>query len=317
MTDTSSQVRHDILRVRECITSGERAAIHRQSRRGHIVAIGRGTYVKATLWASMDERTRYLARIHAAATTLDPQAEFSHYSAIALWNLPLIGNWPHTAHIVSNQALGGRSTASVVRHTTGTSRNPATIDGLSVTPLAKTVLDIARTVAFDVAVVIADAALRRTTHPLDGLPVTNLSLSELYEELDLVPLRRGSAKARSVINFADARADRPGESLSRVNIHRARLLPPELQTGLQGRSGRTWFADFWWPEFNLIGEFDGRWKYTDPEFLRGRTPHEVLLDEKKREDDLRAAGYRFSRWGWETALSPSRLRSHLLAAGLR
>jgi hypothetical protein len=97
----------------------------------------------------------------------------------------------------------------------------------------------------------------------------------------------------------------------------ARLSPPELQVPLRGSSGRVWRVDFWWPAFNLIGEFDGKAKYTDQRYLRGRTPQEVLYDEKMREDDLRAAEHRFTRWPWEVAISMPRLRSHLIAAGLR
>lgn len=92
---------------------------------------------------------------------------------------------------------------------------------------------------------------------------------------------------------------------------------PVLQAEIVGASGRVWTVDFWWPGFNLVGEFDGKVEYSDPAFLRGRTPEQALLDEKDREDDIRAAGHRMSRWGWTTALSPGLLRAHLVAAGLR
>src|SRR5690606_5203667 len=132
--------------------------------------------------------------------------------------------------------------------------------------------------------------------------------TDLFEELRAVPLRRGSAKARAVVEFADGAADRPGESLSRVNMHALRLPMPLLQAETFGASGRRYFVDFWWPEFNLIGEFDGKAKYSDPVFLRGRTPEQALLDEKTREDDIRAADHRMTRWGWQVALAPARLR---------
>ena len=67
----------------------------------------------------------------------------------------------------------------------------------------------------------------------------------------------------------------------------------------------------------MIGEFDGDAKYTDPEFLRGRTPEQALLDEKLREDDLRAAGHGMCRWRWATAMSVHSLQAHLRAAGIR
>jgi hypothetical protein len=102
-----------------------------------------------------------------------------------------------------------------------------------------------------------------------------------------------------------------------VNIALAKLTPPELQAAVRGASGRVWHVDFWWPEFNLIGEFDGKAKYTDERYLRGRTSQEVLYEEKLREDDLRAAAHGFVRWPWEVAISMPRLRARLIAAGLR
>ncbi|HEU4849394.1 MAG TPA: hypothetical protein VFS93_03195 [Terrimesophilobacter sp.] len=140
---------------------------------------------------------------------------------------------------------------------------------------------------------------------------------DLLAELAGVPIHQGVAKARRAIEFADGRADRPGESMSRVSIQRAQLTTPCLQQPLYGLSGRMWTVDFWWPEFNVIGEFDGKWKYTDPAYMNGRTSQQVMLDEKDREDDLRAAGHGFARWDWAVAISPTALRTRLVAAGVR
>ena len=120
-----------------------------------------------------------------------------------------------------------------------------------------------------------------------------------------------------MIDFADPRADRPGESLSRVSILRTGLTGPDLQVHLRGASGRSYTVDFYWPEFDVIGEFDGRVKYTDPEFLRGGTAEQAVYDEKLREDDLRAVPHAFTRWKWSTALSPAALGALLRRAGVR
>lgn len=319
-TETDGRDSHlncEILLVRACVSAGDRAALVRRRHRGEVVSIARGSYADAAVWGALDRHAQYRLRVRAAAELLDSDTVFSHESAAALWRLPWLGQWPSRVHTAGATAAGGRSNTSVFHHTAGVAQAPEAIDGLRVTPLARTVIDIARTVNFGTAVVVADAALRRTAHPIGGIPNTLLTRATLMEELARVPLRHGSAKARAVINFADGRADRPGESISRVSMLQARLPAPLIQVRLRGQSGRTWIVDFWWPECNLIGEFDGRWKYSDPNFLLGRTPHEVLLDEKFREDDLRAAGHNFSRWDWGIAMSPSRLKSHLLAAGLR
>lgn len=184
------------------------------------------------------------------------------------------------------------------------------------TSLARTVVDLSRILPFASAVAIADAALRRTSHPVAGLPPSTLTREQLFETVRQLPSRQGTAKARRVIEFADGRADRPGESLSRAGMHLMGISVPDIQAPLRGASGRAYSVDFWWPEFNIIGEFDGREKYTNPEFLAGRSSAQAVIDEKAREDDLRAAGHGMSRWLWETAISPQRLRTHLVAAGV-
>lgn len=302
--------------VRAFTVQAERSAFYRRVGRGEFVCVTRGVYVKAGLWNAMDRHARHRTRIKAAAVDY-PEATFSHHSAAALWRLPWVGDWPRRVHVVAAPANGGRSTSGVFRHTTGDCADPAYIDGLAVTSLARTVVDVASVATFGQSVTVADAALRRTAHPLHGVPLTSLMREELLRALDRISLTHGAVKARAAIEFSNGLADRPGESMSRVSMLRAGLPAPELQVGIAGASGRIWPVDFWWPVFNLIGEFDGKWKYTDPEFLCGRTPHQVLLDEKAREDDLRAAGHGFSRWDWQVAISPARLRDTLRAAGLR
>jgi hypothetical protein len=75
-------------------------------------------------------------------------------------------------------------------------------------------------------------------------------------------------------------------------------------------------VDFYWPEFGIVGEADGDMKYLDPAFRAGRTAEQVVLDEKIREDRLRALGLTVVRWRWRTANDANALRSKLVSAGL-
>lgn len=279
--------------------------------------MSRGVYLDSHTWTTMDRHERYRARIAAVTTRLGADTVASHASAAALWRLPWLGTWPTKVHVVAEHSAGGRSDAEVFRHTTGIPGSHELVDGIRVTHLARTIADVARTVDFGTAVTIADAALRRSQHPLGSIPHSAPSRDDLLEQLAGLPLHQGVVKARRAIVFADGRADRPGESMSRVSIHRARLEAPQLQERMRGRSGRVWTVDFWWPRFNVIGEFDGKWKYTDPEFMAGRSGQQVLLDEKDREDDLRAANHGFVRWDWPIAVSSTALRARLVAAGVR
>ena len=67
---------------------------------------------------------------------------------------------------------------------------------------------------------------------------------------------------------------------------------PRLQAWIETDGRRLGRVDFLWPEHRTIGEFDGRLKYDDPA---------RLWDEKRREDSMRAIGYRFVRWTWADA----------------
>jgi hypothetical protein len=40
------------------------------------------------------------------------------------------------------------------------------------------------------------------------------------------------------------------------------------------------------------------------------------MEEKVREDRIRATGEGFSRWPWEVGVNPAALRSHLRRAGI-
>ena len=91
---------------------------------------------------------------------------------------------------------------------------------------------------------------------------------------------------------------------------------PELQARFELAGGREAHADFFWREHRHIGEFDGAGKYRDPALLQGRTPEQVLLDEKDREDELRREVAAFSRWRMPALRSPRALYDILTGAGL-
>lgn len=92
---------------------------------------------------------------------------------------------------------------------------------------------------------------------------------------------------------------------------------PEQQKHFIGLAGQHYDVDFYWKEIDSIGESDGRIKYEDPRYLRGRTPEQALWDEKQREDELRAQVSGFIRWPWDEAWRGTPLARRLERAGLR
>ncbi len=185
------------------------------------------------------------------------------------------------------------------------------IDGIRVTSLADTVAGLAVADRLETAVVAGDAALAGI--PL-GAAVVRLSPAELQSA---IPSRgRGCAIARFVAGFVDGRSASPGESLSRLAMHRAGVPEPVLQLPVRDRRG-VMFVDFAWPALGVVGEFDGVAEYVRDEFTRGRSAADVVIQEKIREDRLRALGWRVVRWGWNVARSVPAMRRTLREAGVR
>ena len=91
---------------------------------------------------------------------------------------------------------------------------------------------------------------------------------------------------------------------------------PVLQHAFYDSDGFIGRTDFFWPEYGVIGEFDGDAKYLDDDLLGDRTAREAVLAEKKREDRLRALGYTVVRWDWKAVTKPELLGQKLAAAGL-
>ncbi len=101
----------------------------------------------------------------------------------------------------------------------------------------------------------------------------------------------------------DGVRESPGESASWAYFLAHRLPLPTCQAELR-RPGGGFVArvDFRWEHARVVGEFDGRLKYKEPE---------DVYAEKRREDDLRAIGERVIRWGAADLTGPD------LAARLR
>jgi hypothetical protein len=157
-----------------------------------------------------------------------------------------------------------------------------------VTSAARTVVDVARTVPFEHAVVIADQALA----------CGDVDIEELRVALARAQGWSGAPAARRVIEFADGGSASVGESRSRVAIRRADLPAPVLQWKVRNRAGdHVGTVDFGWQPQRTVGEFDGLVKYG--RLLKpGQSAADVVVAEKIREDALRAENLTVVRWLW-------------------
>jgi hypothetical protein len=287
---------------------GERAALYREAARGRFVRVTRGAYLPAESWEQLDVEGRHRARMR-AIELLRPGTVFSHLSAALTWGLPVVGGDIAIPHSVSAVASGGRSMNGLRRHAVGVPDDIREIGGLLVTSPHATAVHVAAGYAPEVSVPLLDALLAR--------PDFDVSRAELAEAARVLPASEGPARGAWAVEFADASSGSPGESVSRVGIHRLGLPAPELQVRFDDASGFVGIVDFWWPDRSVIGEFDGIGKYLREAFTHGRDVAEVVLEEKHRENRLRALGPRVARWDWRVARNLEALRRRLSEAGLR
>jgi hypothetical protein len=302
--------RYRFLLASEAVSASERNRLNQLTAQGRLIRVARGVYLDP-LRSDPDPDVRFRDRVRARAL-IDPDAVFGHASAAALWRLPRIAAWPQRVDLVGDRASGGRSTSGARHHRVGRPAVTESIDGIRVTDLARTIADLATSESILDTLVAADRALAGIVL---GSSTIRLERRQLAAHQP-APGGRGASRFRFVLDFADGRAESPGETWSRLTISRAGLPAPRPQYRVDDAAGAM-FADFAWPDHGVLGEFDGVAKYVREEFRAGRSVAEVVIEEKRREDRLRAAGWRVARWGWDVARSVPGLRRLLMDAGVR
>jgi hypothetical protein len=280
---------------------------------GELVRLRRGLRFRRDEWGALTSTERYRAFVAAVAQSFPRRPVLSHYSAAALWGLPIIGPWPNEVHILVPHASGGRSDPGIRRHAIGVPEaDVVDIDGFLVTSVARTVLDLATTAPVMAAVAATDRALW-IPRAAGGRPlVTKAEIWQTWASREF----RGKQRARHLIEFAEDGAESPMESASRVNIALAGFAKPVLQHRIE-IDGRDYWGDFYWPEADAWGEVDGRVKYLDPDAPDPVVAAAAVYREKLREDAIRRRVKRFTRWDSSVAMSRTRLRQRLLELGLQ
>lgn len=280
---------------------------------GSELRVARGAYLPRDVWEASDARGRYLLRIRAVAETRRVPPVLSHWSAAAIHNLPVVGQWPAQVHLMVGKTSGGRSRNGVVKHNIRLDdRDVVVIDGMRVTSLARTIIDVTSLNHSLSAIAMVDRVLHFDVRSRTPALLRRAQLLHTWESM--LPFR-GHARSRDLIEFGETAAATPIESVSRFHMRLIGCPRPRLQTPFFDRQGFIGEPDFDWPDFAHIGESDGDLKYLDPDYRGGRTADQVVRDEKVREDRLRAVSRGFTRWRWAVALNPRALRDLLEDAG--
>ena len=274
----------------------------RLRRLGDLERLRRGAYLRADpTERSPEEHHRLL--IAATMPQLGPGAVVSHASAAVLEDLPVWREALSAVHLTRPRRGGGGRRTIVRRHTSPLEPHEVTeVDGWPVTALARTVVDLARSVPFEQGVAAADRALGRGLDPL--------ALQAALERESSWP---GIGLARRVAAFADGRAEAAREAVRRVVLAERGLLPSDLQLSVFNETQLIGRVDFAWPEHKTLAEFDGRVKYG--RLLKpGEDPGQAVWREKVREDLLRDLGWQVVRWIWADLDHPEVIAERLWRA---
>jgi predicted transcriptional regulator of viral defense system len=279
-----------LLRRADAVANGYTdAELARLVRRNSLLRLQRGTYAVTPARLPTDATVRHALMVAPTIAGLRSPSVVCSLSAAAIHGLPLWRLRLDRVHVLRRPPAAGNGSRRLRLHIARIDDDEVTlIDGVAVTNLTRTVVDVARTVPFESAVVMADHALRtRGTSTRD--------LENCLSRMGRVP---GSRAAARVIAFADPLSESVGESRSRVLIHRLALPVPDLQVRVLRPDGsEIGRCDFGWEPYRTVGEFDGRIKYgrlSRP----GEDAGDAVFREKRREDELRDHRWEVARWTW-------------------
>jgi hypothetical protein len=299
MTSSGILLRRDVVRA-----GYTDRYLARLVRAGALIRIRQGAYAVADRWKGLDARGRQLLLSQAVMLQYDDDVALSHGSAALAWGGPDHGLDLERVHL-THFGGGGRRSAGVVHHR-GVCRvgDVSRLGGHWITSPGRTLLDIAALHGVEAGVVVGDDFVHR------GLT----TLSELRRLATAMEFWPSTLTLRIVLDLIDGLSESVGETLFRLLFRKLGVPRPELQHEVFGLDGvLLGRSDFWWPDYELLGEFDGKVKYLRHR-LPGESIEEAVLREKRREDLMReATGCRMIRFTWTDRYQEERTAMRLRA----
>lgn len=293
--------------VGNVFTTGEaaRAGIHRTAltravATGVVHRIGRGTYTLPAQPAVMPDAVYRLAVVGALRRRRNRRREAAvSGAAAALWGLPLYDVPFGRIDVAGDTQYLRRHGRLWLRPWPGGS-DRCEVDGVGVVDVASACVTTAADNGLSAGLTAMDAAQHR------GL----VGAADLDQAVQRLASLDGISIARACLPLTDANCESVGETRTRMILQRNDF-DFLSQVWIDDSAGSVGRVDF------LVGgrvviEFDGAQKYA------GLDGKEALVAEKRREDRLRALGYRVVRLTWpdleDAAAVVARIRAELAAS---
>lgn len=243
------------------------SAIRRRQQAGRLHIAHRGVY------AVGHRRLTRHGRLIAAVLACGPDAVLSHWSAAALWELRLPPAGPIHVTVPGSR----RSRRGIRVHCVNAlhAEDRATVDGIPITSLHRTLLDFAETAPYQQLRLAIEAAERLEL--LDFRTLERLCARSRGHG-GLTALKAAARELRGPIPWTRSELERRFQALCR-------------ETGIPAPSANIivagYLVDFFWPAQRLVAEVDGyKWHKTRRKFE----------DDRRKDVQLQLAGYRIVRF---------------------
>jgi hypothetical protein len=259
-------------------------------REGFLERLRHGTYAPRDLTRPLTPERRHRLIAYSIVDKLGPAVALSHHSAAVAHGLPTWGIDLSVFHLTRLDGRSGRLDAGVRYHVGAVaSEDDITLgDGRQMMVAARSVIESCSLASVESGMVTASFALRSAI-------VSRPELEEFTERHARWP---GMLHVRLAVGAAEPECESVGEVRS-MHMFRVAAIPrPQPQYVIQRDGTFVARTDFGWDEFRHVGEFDGEVKYGRLNPYAGSELGQVVVNEKWREDEVRATGYGVSRWGW-------------------
>lgn len=264
---------------------------------GYLARVRHGAYTLRSVWDAADAVERHRLRGRAVLRSHSSRLALSHTSAAIEHGLRLYRPDLSRIHVTCLDNVIAKTTPDVAYHKAPVGDSELLIrEGgpMVVSPL-RAGLEAASLGTVAQGLVVLDS-------------VVDLEHAEPEEIAARFKHFRGPGAARLQVTVRLVRkgAESAGESLSRHLCWTHHLPEPQLQFAVYDEHGNlVGRTDFAWPEYGLLGEFDGIMKYGRL-LKEGETAAQAVVREKTREDRLRElTGWLMIRLIWGELMRPS------------
>jgi len=269
-------------------------------RHGILRKLRHGTYALVSHLAGLSPERQHLLMAFSLIDKLGPGVAISHHTAAIAHVETSYGIDLKTVHLTRLDGRGSRTEAGVSFHVGSVvpDADLCTVEGrLAVVP-SRAVVESCSLSTVESGMVTASFALREQT----------CTEAELIERLKRHERWPGMLNVRLSLAKAEPRCESVGEVRSMFMFALTDVPKPEPQVEILRGGVAIARSDFGWLPYRHVGEFDGMIKYGRLNPYSGDDIGKVLVDEKRREDDIREQSFGMSRWVWSD-LHPSSRRN--------